>query len=144
MSLPDRQARLARLGPRRIGLLLEAAASLAVAIVQVRWGGRHLIRLLSEPAPADQAVPAAARPDLALIAWSIDAVGRRLPRDPTCLMRAVAARAMLARRGVRCCIKIGISEDSQEFRPHAWVEVGQRPLLGWLKDERFNVLAEIR
>jgi len=144
MSLHDILARLVKLGPRRIALLAEAAASLGVAIVQVRWNGRSLSRLLQSPSAPMAGAPALTQKQFDLIAWSINAIGVRLPRDPTCLMRALAARAMLARRGVEGCIRIGISEDSADFRAHAWVEVGQQPLMGWIRNERFTVLAQIK
>jgi len=144
MSSTDLVGRLARLGPRRLLLLVEAAASLAVATFQVRWNGRSLSRLLESPSTPRQATPVLTQEQFDRIAWSINAIGVRLPRDPTCLMRALAGRSMLARRGVDSCIRIGISEDSSDFRAHAWVEVGQQPVLGWIRNERFTVLAQIR
>ena len=143
--MPETCAKLVRLGPHRLALLAEAAASLGVAIVQVRWDGRRLSRLLHSPAMVVKPAPESesALQQCARIAWAIDVIGRRLPRDPTCLMRALAARAMLSRRGLEGRIRIGISEDSAEFRAHAWVEVGARPVVGWMKNERYTVLAQI-
>ena len=143
MSSTDFVGRLVRLGPHRLALLAETAASLGVATFQVRWNGRSLSRLLESPSIPSQAARGLTPQQFDRIAWSINAIGVRLPRDPTCLMRALAARSMLARRGVQGCIRIGISEDASEFRAHAWVEVGQQPVLGWIRNERFTVLAQI-
>jgi hypothetical protein len=147
MSRLELTSRLRKLGPRQIFMLLEAAAELAVATWRVKRGGPALSRLLQAPginAVVDEDAAHIPQQTLDQVAWAINAVGRRLPRDPSCLMRALAARAMLARRGISCSIRIGISEDSENFRAHAWVEAGTRPVVGWIAGERFAVLAQIR
>ncbi len=37
---------------------------------------------------------------------------------------------MLARRGVRSVVRVGVSSTPLEFQAHAWVEVGGRILIG--------------
>jgi hypothetical protein len=143
MSWSEPLLKLARLGPCRGLALLEAAIGLGVAMIQVRWNGKRLSRLLQLPLSEREETETPAERPLELVAWAINAAGARLPFHTTCLMRALAARAMLARRGVRGRIRIGISEDSKEFRAHAWVVVGERPVVGWFRNETYNVLAQI-
>lgn len=146
MSWIEFTGRLRKLGPRQIQLLVEAAVELAAATWRVKLGGPSLSRLLQPPGTngsPDEDANHIPQQTLDQVAWAIHAVGRRLPRDPSCLMRALAARAMLARRGISCSIRIGISEDSENFRAHAWVEAGTRPVVGWIAGERFAVLAQI-
>jgi hypothetical protein len=48
----------------------------------------------------------------------------------TCLVRCIAARAMLARYGFVARIRIGVLRDSSHFPAHAWLEKEGSVLLG--------------
>lgn len=57
------------------------------------------------------------------IAWAVNAVSRRLPGRPSCLMQALAADVMLRRRGYRAELLFGLRKTSGAQSPdgHAWV-----------------------
>ena len=50
-----------------------------------------------------------------------------LPHDPRCLTTSLVLTALLARRGIRATLVIGVRPDP--FAAHAWVEHRGRPLL---------------
>jgi hypothetical protein len=51
-----------------------------------------------------------------------------LPTDSRCLVQSLVLTDMLARRGVRSSLVIGVT-PSPDFAAHAWVESAGRPLL---------------
>ena len=76
-----------------------------------RWAHRHPVR---EDAP-----DAVAR-----VVRAVQGIGRRLP-GMTCLVQALAANAMLSRRGVRARVRIGVRPHARRAVPldaHAWLE----------------------
>jgi hypothetical protein len=70
------------------------------------------------------------------------AVGRALrpvPADTRCLMRSLVLTNMLARRGVRGSVVIGV-QPGEQFEAHAWVEHEGVPLLPTLDYSRLTEL----
>ena len=62
--------------------------------------------------------------------WAITRAGRYLP-GATCLVRALAARELLARSGLCAELRIGVAHDERgRFEAHAWLEYGGRVVLG--------------
>jgi hypothetical protein len=53
---------------------------------------------------------------------------RILPTDKRCLMRSLVLLAVLARRGARTTLVIGVRSDP-DFGAHAWIEHDGTPLL---------------
>lgn len=53
---------------------------------------------------------------------------RLLPTDSRCLMQSLVLTELLARRGIRSTLVIGVA-SGPEFATHAWVESSGRPLL---------------
>jgi hypothetical protein len=53
---------------------------------------------------------------------------RLLPTDSRCLMQSLVLTELLARRGIRSTLVIGVA-SGPEFAAHAWVESSGRPLL---------------
>jgi hypothetical protein len=53
---------------------------------------------------------------------------RLLPAESRCLMRSLVLTSLLARRGVASSLVIGV-RGGDAFGAHAWVELGDRPLL---------------
>jgi hypothetical protein len=69
--------------------------------------------------------------DVAKISWAVETAGRIVPAGANCLVRAIAGREMLARRGVGSRIRIGVAKDSPDLlRAHAWLECGDRIITG--------------
>jgi hypothetical protein len=52
----------------------------------------------------------------------VDAAARRLPCATSCLDRAIAARWILGRAGVRAALVLGTTA-APPFAPHAWVDL---------------------
>ena len=59
------------------------------------------------------------------IARSLDRACRLLPWEPTCLVRALALKRMLDRRGLTGArVRVGVRRSEGEFSAHAWLECG--------------------
>ena len=62
-----------------------------------------------------------------------------LPWDSRCLMRSLVLVRMLARRGVKAQLVIGVRPGG-EFSAHAWVEHSGRPLTPPRRHERLTTI----
>jgi hypothetical protein len=111
---------------RRLLLLVEAV----IAVAGIRAGLwlvplrrlRHVLTYFERP------VLAAERTPVRHVIWAVQAAGRHLP-DSTCLVRALAAQVMLARRGYEPHVQIGFTKG-ERVRGHAWLECDGRAVLG--------------
>lgn len=116
-------------------------ASLLVALVPPRrW--RRRFGPASAP-PATRSAPADAR----LVAEAIARALRNLPFAPLCLPQALAARAMLARRGVDGEIRLGVRRgDAAGGTPrfHAWCKVGPHWVTGRCDEAAYALLTPAR
>ena len=80
--------------------------------------------------------PVALRTDATLgdpvrISWAVETAGRIVPTGQNCFVRAIAGRAMLARRGVSSQIRLGIAKNSPDILSgHAWLECGDKIVTG--------------
>jgi Transglutaminase-like superfamily len=116
-------------------LLVEAAGRLLAARAALWW---------LPPSAVARAGHAGARrdgaPDPAVeqrVAWAVQAVARRLPTVfRGCLPQALAACAMLRRRGIAARLVIGVRRAPAPgpIEAHAWVESGGRVILGGMDD----------
>jgi hypothetical protein len=59
-----------------------------------------------------------------------------------CLPRALAAHAMLRRRGIASRICLGVARHGGELAAHAWVEIGKDKIVGGADSDAFTRLAE--
>jgi hypothetical protein len=65
------------------------------------------------------------------VVWAVTAAAERIPGPPTCLSRALAVQAMLARRGYPSRLHVGVTRDGQgKVEGHAWVESEGQILIG--------------
>jgi hypothetical protein len=71
----------------------------------------------------------------ARVSWAVERAGRFVP-GATCLVRALAAQAMLAREGAAStlCFGVGRGGGGNEFRAHAWLECAGRVVVGGDED----------
>ena len=80
------------------------------------------------------------------IGWAITAIAKDWPRSMSCLVQAVAAEAMLRRRGIASDLRLGVRNDRNKadpFSAHAWLERDGLVLIGELDDlSEFHVLTE--
>lgn len=64
------------------------------------------------------------------VAWAVRVCSRYVPRA-TCLVQAVAVQALLRGSGLPCQLIIGVTlGDDQSLASHAWVECGERVVIG--------------
>jgi hypothetical protein len=135
-----RRLRALRAADRR--LLLEASSLLAVVRVGL-WllpfaTVRRVARALGRSGPR---ATAAGGPDEARVVWAIGVAGRAVPRS-TCLVRALAGQALLARHGWPSELRLGVARGPDgAFRGHAWLEREGRVLMGGVVTERYVTLA---
>jgi len=129
--------------PRRdaasYALFLEACLCLAVARVAIGClSFPRLARRLgafTEPEEARaRAVPAPAREAqlASQIGWAVRAAARRLPFRALCLPQALAARIMLARRGIASVLHFGVATgDARPIAAHAWIDAAGVEVAGY-------------
>jgi hypothetical protein len=71
--------------------------------------------------------------------WAVRSVGRVFPGISTCLTNALAAHVLLARRGYRSNLRIGVTRDARgEFTAHAWLEREGTILIGGESSNEFT------
>ena len=108
--------------------LLAAEAAVLLGFV---WVGLStlpfstLSRLLNRCCGRNGRGPRSSRAPLRRVTWAVTAVGRRLPAVGTCVVEALAADAMLRRRGYACELRFGVQppgDGSTALRAHAWIE----------------------
>ena len=120
--------------------LREAAVMLVMAKLAVRfvpparlfaWANqppRHLNRFAHDEA--------------SWVSWAVEHVGARPWMNALCLSRALAAHAMLRRRGIASRLCLGVARENGAVAAHAWVEIGKEKIVGGAEAERFTRLAE--
>lgn len=75
------------------------------------------------------------------VAWAIENCATRPGMNDLCLPRALAAHAMLRRRGIASRLCLGVARSNDNITAHAWIEVGERKLVGGDEAGRFTQLA---
>ncbi|HEX8744014.1 MAG TPA: lasso peptide biosynthesis B2 protein [Thermoleophilaceae bacterium] len=128
-----------RLASRDGARAAEAVAYLALAraaVIAVPF--RVLARRLGV---AQAETPASAGPPPASlrVAWAVDAAARRVPWRSECLEQAIAAKAMLRRRGIESTLYLGMARDP--VVAHAWLRVGDLNVTGGRDVGRYAVVA---
>jgi hypothetical protein len=116
-----------QLSARRRALLLEAAASLALASAGLRLlPFKRAIRLGS--VPLRSAVTGKAED----VAWAIEAAARRVPWRAVCIHKGIAAQRMLRSRGLDATLHYGIGNDADRdaLAAHVWVNIDGAPVIG--------------
>ena len=75
------------------------------------------------------------------VSWAIEQIGGRPWMNAPSLPRALAAHAMLRRRGIASRLCLGVAREADEIATHAWVEIGKDKIVGGAGTERFTRLA---
>ncbi|MGC2491326.1 lasso peptide biosynthesis B2 protein [Candidatus Binatus sp.] len=79
--------------------------------------------------------------EAAKIGWAVETAGRIVPAGGNCLVRAIAGREMLARRGIGSHVRVGVAKNSPDLlRAHAWLECGDRIITGEGEHRNFAAL----
>ena len=121
---------MTRYSPRRLGLFAEAALRLLRARAALTIRPFHkIVRGLGDFVPPEQdpvieAQPQPADAEIArAVGRAISSAARRLPFEFLCLPRALAAQAMLRRRGIATSLYLGVRREGESvMEAHAWVD----------------------
>lgn len=115
---------------------LEALFELIRAYVQVRhrqFSNWSKI-LASSPALRDAAFSDTQRKLSRLICSRVERLGNLGGERVGCLIKAIAAKRMLARRSIQTSVQIGINKSSRNsggiWEAHAWLDLGDQTILG--------------
>ncbi len=69
------------------------------------------------------------------VVWAVAVASRYMPGEVKCLARALATQVLLAQRGYRAQLHIGVAKSKEgHLEAHAWVESQGRVVVGGLKD----------
>lgn len=142
-SVVGRKCRTARsLSLTDLTRTAEAAASLLLAEILVHLVPvRHWQTALAGVQPVTSADDGAEPGVLRQVEQAIDRAARNMPISAKCLARALAARAMLRRRGVAARIHLGVRPCARRGHVfHAWTSVGAIVVTGKLPGELFAAL----
>jgi hypothetical protein len=81
---------------------------------------------------------AAAPSSLDRALWAVETCTNRLPTTQTCLIRALAAQALLISAHSEASFRIGVAKDLDgKLQAHAWVESNGRIVIGASEGETF-------
>lgn len=120
--------------------LREAAVTLILAMVILRlFPKRHVFAWVNR---SPRRVCRFAVAEVGWISWALDTVAASSWINAACLPRALAAYAMLRRRGILSRLRLGVARDGESVSAHAWVEVGKEKVVGGSEAERFTPIAD--
>jgi len=125
---------------RRRAYLREATFMLAIARLAVRFVPAARIFAWANRPP--RRISRFAVDETDWIFWAVERVGAKPWMNALCLPSALAAHAMLRRRGIASRVCLGVARNGQELAAHAWVEVGAKEGLSNAEARRFTRLAE--
>ena len=120
--------------------LREAAVMIILARLAVRFISTAHIFSWADRSP--RRINRFAGDEAQWIAWAIENVAEKPWLNALCLPRALAAHAMLRRRGIASRLCLGVVRDGSDLAAHAWIEVGKRKIETNPDDARFARLAE--
>ena len=148
-SIRRKARRFVRIGGRRRALLLEACvwllvSRLALVLIPFPVLARRMgafVRPDEARAQQQPAIPAQA----ALageIGWAVTRAARHVPFEAVCLPQAMAARIMLARRGVRSVLHFGAAKGKEKpLDAHAWLDAAGVEVTGYPVAHEFAEIA---
>ena len=117
---------------RRRWLLLEATVDLLAARLLLKFVPFRRLTWLFERRVNRPELPNPARDELKReVRWAIVTAARRAPEQVVCFPRAMAAQAMLRRRGVSTTLYYGASRRPElGLIAHVWLQDGDEGVLG--------------
>ncbi len=132
---------------RRRRLIAEAGMQLARAnLIVLLTRGSKLTSALGELASDSSAAPSAQQLAAARdIGWAVELLAVRGPLRTACLGQALAARALLQRRGIPSTLTLGLGRRPDgHLQAHAWVQVGGHSVTGGRGRGAFSPVADFR
>ena len=128
MSLTRKLATFRRLTWAERRLVLEATICLAAARIAVLTVPFRIIVRWVSRSPENSACDDLLRRQ---VAWAIDVAAKNVPWNAVCLPQAMAAKAMLARRGCGSTFHLGAGFDENgKFVAHAWLAANGEIIVG--------------
>jgi transglutaminase-like putative cysteine protease len=119
-------------------LVVEAIASLAAArLILARQPFSRVAAKLGTfsaagPVLSQEDLPARGTRVAREIGWAVRAAAPWMPFRAVCLEQAIAARAMLRRRGIPSALHLGAGPDeSHDLAAHAWLDAGGAKVTGY-------------
>ena len=125
---------------RRRVFLREAIFMLAVARLAVRFVPASRIFAWADRPP--RRISRFAADEIDWVFWAIERISAKPWMNALCLPSALAAHAMLRRRGIASRVCLGVARNGQELAAHAWVEAGSSERPGGAEASGFTRLAE--
>jgi hypothetical protein len=125
-----------KLAARRRLYLREAQVMLAIARFAVRF--IPPARLFAWANRDPQRINRFAVDQARWVAWAVESLTADRDAKPQCLPRALAAHAMLRRRGIASRLCLGVARDEGDLAAHAWVELGTDKIVGAAEAEKFS------
>ena len=119
--------------------LREAAVTLILARLAVRF--LPSARLLAWADRPTRRICRFAVDEAHWIAWAVEHVGMLPGMNTLCLPRALAAHAMLRRRGIASRLCLGVARNGNQLAAHAGIEVGEEKIVGGDEARGFTRLA---
>jgi hypothetical protein len=120
--------------------LREAAVMLVLARLAVRFVPPARVFAWANRPP--RRIHRFAGDEVSWISWAVETVGARPWMNALCLPRALAAHAMLRRRGIASRLCVGVAREGSALAAHAWVEIGKDKIVGASEADGFTRLAE--
>jgi hypothetical protein len=138
-AAPRRLAGLFRTAWPRRGLVAEACVHLVIVETKLRlfplkWQGmRDLVPAAASPFVEQPAGGGQFKRQAALdVGWAVTRIGAYFPLSAMCLAQALAARAMLRRRGIDSIMHVGVARSQEAaFEAHAWLEAAGVEVTGY-------------
>ena len=90
----------------------------------------RIVRSSSRAVRRDPLTGRAREQAIADVRWAIAAAGARLAGDTVCFPRALAAQAMLRRRGVPSTLSYGARTRRDQLDAHVWLTAGGDGVVG--------------
>lgn len=144
--------KFAELDGRQRALLAEAAVHLTLARASLRvLPFSRIARRLGrfrQTAAAEEGRTLPVAPEqrrlAANVAWVIERAAFHLPFDASCLPQALAARAMLRKRGVASVFVLGVGRSpSGRLEAHAWLSAAGVEVAGFPVAPEFREIARL-
>lgn len=129
-----------KLKTKRRKYLREAAVMLVIAQSAVRCLPASWLLAWATRAPAR--INRFSQDEVGWVAWSVEKMAGKHWMKALCLARALAAQAMLRRRGIASRLCLGVAPGAEQFAAHAWLELAHEIVIGAAEAPRFQRLVE--